>query len=192
MAAARTLGDLARKNAQHLIVKSRTHEQKGASPAPLLHDIRNRRLNVDLGQHLDIVGVRHQKIRRWRDGTVRLVKERGPARGGSQIDLRTGGIVGPRPDLAKLARAGDALNLAPIRPPAFLQGGTHGAVIPGVHDKRQAPPGKAMMKRGRSHRRAKNPGHQSGQRLAVPATFDELGRRPQIATDAAGHRGFGM
>ncbi len=37
--------------------------------------------------------------------------------------------------------------------------------------------------------RAKNLRHQRGQRLAVPATFDELGRRPQIADDPPNREG---
>src|ERR1035438_5803556 len=95
------LDDLARENTQHLVVKRRADEQKGAIPSTLLNNIRYRRLNIDLGQNLDIVGVRHQKIRRRCDRTMRFVKNRGPAGSDSEIDLYTGRIIGPRPDLAK-------------------------------------------------------------------------------------------
>ena len=70
----RTLDDLPRIGAQQLIVEAAADEQEAALGAAILDHIRDRRLNVDLGQDFDIIGVGDQEVLRRRDAAMRLVK----------------------------------------------------------------------------------------------------------------------
>jgi hypothetical protein len=81
MRRSRALGDLPRIGSQKLVVKATTNEQEAAVTAPVFDDFRNWRLNVDLGQDLDIVGIRDQKILGRRDAAMRLVQDRCPGVG---------------------------------------------------------------------------------------------------------------
>jgi hypothetical protein len=109
----RTLHDLTGENAVDLGGEAAAQEQEMPVDAPLLHRVRNRRLDIDLGEHLDEIGIRHQEIRRRRDRAERLIQQGGSARCIVHRRGRTLGLEGVHP-VAEMLGLADTLHHGPV------------------------------------------------------------------------------
>ena len=126
------LHDLARVDAQHLVVEGAAEKKKAAFRAPRLHRRRDRRLDVDLGQHFDIIGIGDQEIARRPHAAMRRIERRARRVGRALVAWRALGVIGLRPDVAADAGARDPLDFDEVAPSGFAQRGREGVVVPGV------------------------------------------------------------
>ena len=180
------LEELARVRAQRLVVEATPQKHEPDVAASSLDHVRDGRLDVDLGQDLDVVRVRNQEILGRKARAVRLVEHGLPAGRGLDGAGRARRVVGRVVPIAAQARASNALNLPPVASPR--ERGAHGAVVPGVDDERQRQRGEVLVKRQRRDWRRERFGHEPDDDAPVAATLDVLGGCAEVAASATGQR----
>src|SRR3546814_12641167 len=92
----------------------RSEEDKAHAGAAMAHLLGDRRLDIDFGEHLDVIGIRDQEIALGRHSAVRGI-EQGPRlarRAGA--DGIAGRVIEAEPAVLANPGAGDALHFGPI------------------------------------------------------------------------------
>ena len=165
---------------------SKRQPRKKPSRCSALDDRRDRSLDVDLGQHLDEVGVRDEVVRRRAapapsGGTAARCASRGRARRAPGRRRRT------RASRSRSARTARGPWSSPTRRRrAWRRARAHRVVVPGVDDERRRASA-AMARQGtRLGHRREHLVHARHQGLAVLEVLDELRGLRQALADLVG------